>query len=190
MSSAVEEALERLGPPQDVYERYGGLVRRGRIARCILPGHENDRTPSMSFYEGKDGKWRWHCHGCQQGGDAIDLARALGERVELKSDRPARSKPKRRKLTGPEQELARALARRGSFPFEFEAAKTLARVHRRAAQQEIIWNWAYIQARGSAAVIYQLSNGFRDALGPRFGIPTSFVYTRDQVELLCEELGR
>jgi DNA primase len=50
------------------------------MARCPL--HE-DRTPSLSLYQGRDGRARWHCHGCGVGGDALDLEAALsGQRVE------------------------------------------------------------------------------------------------------------
>lgn len=47
------------------------------MAVCLL--HE-DRTPSLSLYRGKDGRERWKCHGCDRGGDALDLEAALSGR--------------------------------------------------------------------------------------------------------------
>jgi len=60
-----------------VLARHGVNVR-GRMAVCPL--HE-DRTASLSLYRGRDGKERWKCHGCDQGGDALDLEAALSGRT-------------------------------------------------------------------------------------------------------------
>lgn len=74
--SAVESALERLGTPSDVLAHHGVQVR-GRMARCPL---HDDSSPSLSLYC-RDGKERWRCHGCDQGGDALDLEAALSGRT-------------------------------------------------------------------------------------------------------------
>jgi len=71
--SLIEQALARAGSPTDVLRRHGVQVR-GRMARCPL--HE-DSTPSLSLYRGRDGHERWRCHGCERGGDALDLEAAL-----------------------------------------------------------------------------------------------------------------
>lgn len=56
----------------DVAARYGGIqVLRGNKAHC--PWH-TDQTPSLSFY---DGKRRFHCFSCGEGGDAVDLTQKL-----------------------------------------------------------------------------------------------------------------
>lgn len=73
LSSPVEAALSRAGSPADVLRRHGVTVR-GRMARC--PFHP-DKSPSLSLFKGTDGKERWRCHGCDQGGDALDLTAAL-----------------------------------------------------------------------------------------------------------------
>lgn len=44
-------------------------VGRSLVGRCPLPDHE-DRTPSFHVYPGDD---RWHCFGCNRGGDIFDL---------------------------------------------------------------------------------------------------------------------
>jgi DNA primase len=43
------------------------------MALCV---HHDERTPSMSLFE-RDGRSRYHCHGCGEHGDAIDLEVAL-----------------------------------------------------------------------------------------------------------------
>ena len=70
----VERALDRLGPPSEVLRRHDLACVR-RMARC--PFHE-DREPSLSLYRSRrDGRERWRCHGCDIGGDAIDLEARL-----------------------------------------------------------------------------------------------------------------
>ncbi|SNQ46595.1 hypothetical protein FRACA_1480003 [Frankia canadensis] len=47
---------------------------RGRGARwhCPNPAHP-DEHPSMGIYQGFQGRWRWKCHACGEGGTAVDL---------------------------------------------------------------------------------------------------------------------
>ena len=51
------------------------------IACCIW---HDDSNPSMSVFEGDDGKWRCHCHSCGTTGDAIDVVECIDgvQRVE------------------------------------------------------------------------------------------------------------
>lgn len=51
------------------------------IACCIW---HDDSNPSMSVFEGDDGKWRCHCHSCGAKGDAIDVVECMDgvQRVE------------------------------------------------------------------------------------------------------------
>ena len=55
--------------PQMAAERYGLPVNRGGMACC--PFHD-DRTPSMKLYPD-----HFHCFGCGQAGDVIDLTAQL-----------------------------------------------------------------------------------------------------------------
>ena len=55
--------------PQMAAERYGLPVNRGGMACC--PFHD-DRTPSMKLYPD-----HFHCFGCGQTGDVIDLTAQL-----------------------------------------------------------------------------------------------------------------
>jgi len=47
---------------------------RGGSARwhCPNPDH-HDEHPSMGIYQGFQGRWRWKCHACGEGGTAVDL---------------------------------------------------------------------------------------------------------------------
>ena len=71
--SPIDAARARIGSPADVLHRHGVTVRH-RMARCPL--HE-DSTPSLSLYRGRDGRERWRCHGCDAGGDSLDLEAAI-----------------------------------------------------------------------------------------------------------------
>lgn len=73
---SVERARERLGDCRSVLERHGARVR-GRAVFCPL--HPNERTPAGSLYTSGE-RSRFHCHGCDFDGDAIDLEAALTER--------------------------------------------------------------------------------------------------------------
>lgn len=57
-------------------ERWAGPGRgnaHGRSYRCPHPSHD-DRSPSFSVFQGRDGKWRGQCFGsCNWSGDALDF---------------------------------------------------------------------------------------------------------------------
>lgn len=57
-------ATEICGEPQ-------GLGRSARW-HCPNPAHP-DEHPSMGIYQGFQGRWRWKCHACGEGGTAVDL---------------------------------------------------------------------------------------------------------------------
>jgi hypothetical protein len=45
-----------------------------RMWPCPNPDHaQTGRTPPLSVFTGRSGHQRWHCHGCGEGGTAIDL---------------------------------------------------------------------------------------------------------------------
>ena len=65
--NAANEIVDRL-TMQEIFSRYGfELDRKGNIC---CPFH-NETQPSLGSYAG--GK-RWHCFGCNEGGNAIDFA--------------------------------------------------------------------------------------------------------------------
>jgi DNA primase len=50
-----------------------------RMWPCPNPDHpQTGRTPPLSVFVARSGHQRWHCHGCGQGGTAIDLLLATG----------------------------------------------------------------------------------------------------------------
>lgn len=63
------ETVKRQVTPQMAAERYGLPVNRSGMACC--PFHD-DRTPSMKLYPD-----HFHCFGCGQNGDVIDLTAQL-----------------------------------------------------------------------------------------------------------------
>lgn len=58
---------------RDVAERYGVAVKREPNERgwSLCPFH-NEKTPSLSFRDN-----RFHCFGCHEGGDAVDMVGKL-----------------------------------------------------------------------------------------------------------------
>lgn len=66
----IEEAYTRWCDKAGTFEMRIGSRPEGIMIRCPIPGHE-DATPSASM---NIDKGVWHCHACEQGGDAYDLA--------------------------------------------------------------------------------------------------------------------
>lgn len=62
-----------------------GPVQRGATWKCLCPVHQ-ERTPSCTVREGRDGAWRWHCFGCGVSGDVLDLVMRL-ERCSFRQAR-------------------------------------------------------------------------------------------------------
>ncbi len=76
-SARIERARDRIGTPLEVLRRHG-IPTRGKLAICPFHG---DRNPSLSVFQGQDGKWRWMCFGCEAKGDALDLEARLSGRA-------------------------------------------------------------------------------------------------------------
>ena len=55
-----------------------GTDGRARMWPCPNPNHaQTGRTPPVSIFRSHRGDQRWRCHGCGEGGTAIDLAMAV-----------------------------------------------------------------------------------------------------------------
>ncbi len=65
----VFEAVKQSVTPRQAAEHYGVKVNRSGMACC--PFH-SDKNPSLKFY-----RQRFHCFGCQTGGDVIDFTANL-----------------------------------------------------------------------------------------------------------------
>jgi hypothetical protein len=76
------EAIRDAVPIEVVARRYTKLEPFGGNAwftgRCALPDHE-DKTPSFYIYP----PGRYHCYGCNRGGDVVDLEFHSGDYGEL-----------------------------------------------------------------------------------------------------------
>lgn len=79
--SPVEREKARLGPMRELLARHGIAVQ-GRRLRCSSPDHLDKRPSAWLFADD-----RVRCFSCGFHGDVIDVARALGETVELRSSR-------------------------------------------------------------------------------------------------------
>lgn len=62
--------------PRDYIEKLAGVeVPASGHMRCVLPGHESERTPSLKVYETPERGW--YCFGCGRGGSIFDFGAAL-----------------------------------------------------------------------------------------------------------------
>ena len=52
------------------------LQNRGSRWVGLCPFH-SEKTPSFQIYQGKTGKWHYHCFGCGNHGDAVDFLQRL-----------------------------------------------------------------------------------------------------------------
>jgi CHC2 zinc finger len=76
-AAGVIAAAKEAVPVIDLAERLAGPGKMRRsgdkwIALCPLPDHD-ERTPSFVVWA--DNERGWHCFGCDEGGDVVDLAR-------------------------------------------------------------------------------------------------------------------
>jgi putative DNA primase/helicase len=60
----------------DVAARYCELEKQGSEYKCLCPFH-NDTKPSLAFFEGNDGIWRYNCFACEASGDVIDFVAGM-----------------------------------------------------------------------------------------------------------------
>ena len=58
--------------------RDAGVELQNRAGRWVglCPFH-SEKTPSFQIYQGKTGKWHYHCFGCGAHGDAVDFLQRL-----------------------------------------------------------------------------------------------------------------
>lgn len=61
----------------DVAASFGlALERNGHEFECCCCFH-SENTPSLTFFQGKDHVWRFHCFGCGERGDVIDFVEKI-----------------------------------------------------------------------------------------------------------------
>ncbi len=148
--TTVEHVLERL-------ERVR-RTSRGWSARC--PAHE-DRSPSLSIAEGRDGRALLRCFaGCEPD----QIVRAIGlEMPDLFSrddDRSHRRRHSRRDSRQPvplPRDVARELLTSAEWPFLWNAAKVLALLPGPQARLEVLRRWRYYADRCDVGALLQTS---------------------------------
>jgi len=137
-------------PPIDsVLERLEAVRRSGSGWSAKCPAHE-DKWPSLSIAEGRDGRVLIFCHsGCP-----VDtVVGAIGLRVgDLfpRDDTPRRRPQGRRdshKPAGMPKEAARKLLEAPDFPMTWRIAKTLALMPGPQARLEVLRRWRHYADR-------------------------------------------
>jgi hypothetical protein len=73
LRAKIDEAKRRLPLPQ-LLERFGLGAHAKKSARCPFPGHD-DKHPSFSVFQGKDGFWHYTCFSKCGDGDEISFLR-------------------------------------------------------------------------------------------------------------------
>jgi len=74
----IDEARRQRLPLPELMNKLGLAEHAKRTAHCPLPGHD-DRHPSFSVFQGKDGFWFWKCHaGCGEGDEILFLRKLKG----------------------------------------------------------------------------------------------------------------
>ena len=91
-----------------LFDRFGRKVTRHRKFRCVAPGHD-DKNPSANLTDDH----HWYCHGCQTGGDVLDLVqhalscdRKEAIRFLTGTDPPPQARDRPAEPTGPEAVFA------------------------------------------------------------------------------------
>jgi hypothetical protein len=151
------------GPGQAlvVLERLHRIWRskRGFVARC--PAHD-DRFPSLSITEGRDGRVLLYCFG---GCDTEAVVSAIGLTMsDLFPDDPRRlSSPRpRRQLYPVPRRVALGLSAQPQFAYEWELAKILAGVPEPLAQRDVLLSWDFLVERVNLPLIITLSRAARE----------------------------
>jgi hypothetical protein len=160
--------------PVDVF--LGGLDRvrhsgTGWTARC--PAHD-DKWPSLSIAEGRDGRVLMHCHaGCRTEDivAAIDFSMVdlFPQTVDGSLPTP-RGKAKDGEHEAPRIPLGvfRRLVSSSEFAFTWRAATLLARFEPRAARVQVLNSWEYFTSQCNVELLLQLAYLVRGIVMLRF----------------------
>jgi hypothetical protein len=179
-------------PVQIVLDRLEGARRAsgGWTARC--PSHE-DRSPSLSVTEGRDGRALIHCFaGCE----VEDIVRALGiELADLfppSQDKTVRRRtiPRPRPVTLP-RSVAEVLVETSEFAETWELAKLLAIEESELVWQDVLASWRHLSDRFSVSTVLRLAYLLRGVAMFRYCTAKSAEdagAVRRAVRRLCEEV--
>jgi hypothetical protein len=181
------------GPVEIVLERLERVRRSGRgwTARC--PSHE-DKSPSLSIHEGRDGRALLCCHaGCS----TLEITRALGlemrELFERDGDWVPRSpRPLPKPVVLP-RSVAEILVESSRFARHLEAAKLLARLEPDLLRQDVLTSWDYLTEHFELPALLRLAYLVRGVATLRFcdskNVENPEAVAR-AVHRLCEEVDR
>lgn len=158
-ATPIEIVLSRLENPR--------RSPRGWVARC--PSHE-DRFPSLSVAEGRDGRALVNCFaGCT----AEEIVSALGlEMSDLfpPKQEPVRNRPAPKPVRVPRR-LAELLLEFPGFPSTWEAAKLLAQLDPIQAQRDLLQGWDRLSERIDVPLAWEMAKTIRGTAFLRYADP-------------------
>ena len=153
-STTVEHVLERL----ESVRRSGS----GWTAKC--PAHE-DRSPSLSIAEGRDGRCLLRCFaGCEPDQIVRAIGLAMPDLFSRDNDRPHRRPPGRGDSRQPERlprQVAERLAQAKSFPRDWEVGKLIAERSAPAAKLDVLAAWESLTNRCDLPAALAIANVVR-----------------------------
>ena len=144
-----------------VLERLDGVRRSGKgfTARC--PSHQ-DKSPSLSITEGRDGRLLVYCFaGCEPDGIVNAIGLTMSDLFADACRRPPTTRFRRRHHPVPRR-VALALSERQDFAFEWKLAKILARVPEPLAQRDVLGSWDFLVDRVNLPLVITLSRAVRE----------------------------
>ena len=141
-------------PVEVVLSKLPHARRSGDSWRAACPAHDGSRPDSLKVREGRDHEALLYCFaGCP----LRDVVSAMG--LEMRDlfvrDDDWKPEPRRKPEPLPAEfdDFLETLRNRREWPFEWEAAKLLARLPIELARQDGRQNWDYLSARGNVRFI-------------------------------------
>lgn len=174
----IEWVKSQVGDLRTVLERHDYDPRFGRTV-CPNPEHNDQRPGSVWIYKAKNGDERLKCFSCEFNGDAIDVARALGESISWKPDshRSFRRRSKKLGFTRRHHRKRQRLLNQFKDDLTIENDWLLAKKFamlgsEQAVYTEVVRNWAYLTAGGfNLPRAYELCQRIWAYGSERFGLP-------------------
>lgn len=192
----IDWVKSQVGDLRSVLERHGYDPRLGKTF-CPNPQHEDRRPGSVGFYKAEGGD-RLKCHSCGFNGDAIDVARVLGETIPWRKDFHSHRQVRRqsveeskltRKQHRKKQRLINEFQGDPTIEKDWILAKKLAVLgNLQAVQQEVLRNWDYLSENYNLPRAYELCQKIWEYGAEKFGLPhdQDFRHWVDRVAVALE----
>lgn len=194
----IEWVKSQVGSLRSVLERHDYDPRFGRTF-CPNPQHNDRRPGSVWIYKATAGEERLKCHSCGFNGDAIDVARVLGEVIPWRRDFDPHRQGSRaavveepkltRKQHRKKQRLINEFQDDPTIEKDWILAKKLAVLgNLQAVQQEVLRNWDYLSENYNLPRAYELCQRIWEYGAEKFGLPhdQDFRHWVDRVAVALE----